>query len=69
EQDKTGHHLRGYDKFRIDSGLFNQEIIMPFRKRGRYYYSPSGRKYTARQVRFYYASKKTWKRSKTRRKR
>lgn len=29
---------------------------MPFKKRGKYYYSPSGRKYTARQVRAYYAT-------------
>lgn len=41
---------------------------MPFKrikKKGkRMYRSPSGRKYTARQVRFYFATKKTWKRSK-----
>lgn len=30
---------------------------MPFTKRGKNYYSPSGRKYTARQVRAYYATK------------
>jgi len=33
---------------------------MPFRKRGRFYYH-KGKKYTARQVRFYYASKGTFK--------
>ncbi len=30
---------------------------MPFTKRGRYYYSPSGRRMTAAQVRAYYAKK------------
>ena len=30
---------------------------MPFEKRGKYYYSPSGRKYTAKQVRLYYATR------------
>ena len=34
---------------------------MPFKKRGRFYYSPSGKKYTAKQVRAYYATK-GWKR-------
>ena len=34
---------------------------MPFKKRGRYYYSSSGRRYTARQVRTYYATG-GWKR-------
>ena len=29
---------------------------MPFVKRGRYYYSPSGKKYTAKQVKLYYAT-------------
>lgn len=29
---------------------------MPFVKKGRYYYSPGGRKYTRRQVRAYYAT-------------
>ena len=29
---------------------------MPFKKRGKYYYSPSGKKYTAKQVKLYYAS-------------
>jgi len=27
---------------------------MPFKKRGKFYYSPSGRRYTAKQVRLYY---------------
>lgn len=35
---------------------------MPFKKRGKYYYSPSGRRYTARQVRAYYATS-GWSRS------
>jgi len=30
---------------------------MPFVKKGKYYYSPSGRKYTAKQVRLYYATR------------
>lgn len=30
---------------------------MPFQKRGKYYYSPSGRKFTKKQVVAYYASK------------
>lgn len=29
---------------------------MPFQKKGKYYYSPSGRKYTPAQVRLYYAN-------------
>jgi len=29
---------------------------MPFEKRGKYYYSPSGRKYTEKQVKLYYAT-------------
>ena len=29
---------------------------MPFKKKGKYYYSPSGRRYTAKQVRLYYAT-------------
>jgi len=29
---------------------------MPFVKRGKYYYSPSGRKYTEKQVKLYYAT-------------
>lgn len=40
---------------------------MPFKKRGKYYYSPSGRKYTARQVRAYYATG-GWKRKVRKRK-
>lgn len=31
---------------------------MPFKKRGKFYYSPSGRKMTLSQVRAYYAKKK-----------
>ena len=30
---------------------------MPFKKRGKYYYSPSGRKFTKKQVAMYYATK------------
>ena len=30
---------------------------MPFVKRGKYYYSPSGRKFTKKQVAMYYATK------------
>jgi hypothetical protein len=30
---------------------------MPFKRRGRWYYSPSDRRYTARQVRAYYATR------------
>lgn len=30
---------------------------MPFKRRGRYYYSPSGRKFTKKQVALYYATK------------
>ena len=41
---------------------------MPFKKRGRHYYSPSGRKYTARQVRAYYATG-GWKRKVRKRRR
>lgn len=40
---------------------------MPFTKRGNFYYSPSGRRYTKKQVRAYYATG-GWKR-KVRRKR
>jgi hypothetical protein len=29
---------------------------MPFVKRGKYFYSPSGRKYTEKQVKLYYAT-------------
>jgi hypothetical protein len=29
---------------------------MPFVKKGKYYYSPSNRKYTAKQVKLYYAT-------------
>ena len=31
---------------------------MPFKKRGKYYYSPSGKKMTLKQVQAYYARKK-----------
>ena len=42
---------------------------MPFKKAGRNkYVSPSGRKYTAKQVRLYYASGGTFKKTKGRRK-
>jgi hypothetical protein len=42
---------------------------MPFTKvRGGGYKSPSGRKFTKKQVRFYYATKGTFKRTKRRRK-
>ena len=34
---------------------------MPFKKKGKFYYSPSGRKYTAKQVRAQYATG-GWKR-------
>ena len=34
---------------------------MPFKKKGKFYYSPRGKKYTAKQVRAYYATK-GWKR-------
>ena len=34
---------------------------MPFKKRGKNYCSPSGKKYTAKQVKAYYATK-GWKR-------
>jgi hypothetical protein len=34
---------------------------MPFKKRGKFYYSPSGRKFTKKQVKFYYATKGTFK--------
>ena len=30
---------------------------MPFKKRGKFYYSPSGRRFTAKQVKMYYATK------------
>lgn len=40
---------------------------MPFKKRGKYYYSPSGRKYTKKQVEVYYAIK-GWKRKSHKRK-
>lgn len=30
---------------------------MPFKKAGKYYRSPSGKRYTKRQVRAYYATK------------
>jgi len=40
---------------------------MPFKKRGKFYYSPSGRKYTAKQVRAYYATG-GWKRKPSKRK-
>lgn len=30
---------------------------MPFKRRGKYYYSPSGKKFTVKQVRLYYATK------------
>jgi len=29
---------------------------MPFKRRGKYYYSPSGRRYTKKQVQMYYAT-------------
>jgi len=29
---------------------------MPFKKRGKYYYSPSGKRYTLKQVKSYYAT-------------
>lgn len=38
---------------------------MPFKKRGKYYYSPSGRKYTKKQVQAYYASKGTFSKAKS----
>lgn len=31
---------------------------MPFKKKGKYYYSPSGKKMTLKQVRAYYARKR-----------
>jgi len=34
--------------------------FMPFKKRGKYYYH-GGRRYTAKQVKFYYASHGTFK--------
>jgi len=34
---------------------------MPFKKKGKYYYSPSGKRYTSKQVKLYYASKGTFK--------
>ena len=34
---------------------------MPFVKRGRYYYGPSGKRFTKRQVSLYYATKGKWK--------
>tara|TARA_R100000664_G_scaffold33800_1_gene52080 strand:- start:118 stop:222 length:105 start_codon:yes stop_codon:yes gene_type:complete len=34
---------------------------MPFVKRGRFYYGPTGKKYTASQVRLYYKTKGKWK--------
>ena len=37
---------------------------MPFKKKGKFYYSPSGRKYTAKQVRAYHAGKFKKKRKK-----
>ena len=30
---------------------------MPFKKKGKYYYSPSGKKFTSKQVKLYYATK------------
>jgi len=36
---------------------------MPFKKKGKYYYH-KGKRYTAKQVKLYYASKGTWKKSK-----
>lgn len=30
---------------------------MPFKKRGKHYVSPSGKKYTAKQVRLYHATR------------
>ena len=30
---------------------------MPFKKKGKYYYSPSGKKLTPKQVKAYYATK------------
>jgi hypothetical protein len=42
---------------------------MPFKKRGRYYYSPSGRRWTAKQVRLYYATGGFKRRPRRRRKR
>lgn len=40
---------------------------MPFKKRGRFYYSPSGRKFTKKQVVAYYASKGTFSKAKSKR--
>lgn len=41
---------------------------MPFRKvKGGKYKSPSGRTYSKKQVRLYYASKGTWRKRKKRR--
>ena len=39
---------------------------MPFTKRGKYYYGPSGRKYTKRQVIAYYSSGGTFSKAKKR---
>lgn len=42
---------------------------MPFNRTGKNIYrSPSGRKFTAKQVRFYYATKGTFKKSKGKKK-
>ena len=32
------------------------ELSMPFKKKGKYYYSPSGKKLTPKQVKAYYAT-------------
>jgi len=34
---------------------------MPFVRRGGHYYGPSGKRYTASQVKRYYATKGKWK--------
>ena len=34
---------------------------MPFVKRGRYYYGPSGKRFTRKQVMRYHATKGRWK--------
>jgi len=39
---------------------------MPFKKRGKYYYSPSGKKWTKKQVIAYHASKGTFSKAKKR---
>lgn len=38
---------------------------MPFQKRGKYYYH-NGKRWTAKQVRFYYASKGTFRKRRKR---